>query len=480
MNELDVLVVGGGISGLAVAHCLSRSGLGVELWEGSERVGGKIQTVSKDGYRLERAASMVMNFRTEVNQFLHTAGLESGKRARAPGSRRYVSGADQLYEVPSSFNDLFKSPIFSTRGKLRLLLEPLIPRGTNSRESVAEFVTRRLGREFLEKMFEPYIAGPLANDVDRAEAIAIVPKLVALERRYGSLALGALFRKAWSRGGGKRPEVFSFAGGMESMVETLASQGGFPVRNKIQVSEVWPVSGGWITRGMDGNNPRTIFSRQLILSTPPDAAANLVSGLDTELTRLLRNIEYSPVNIVHTGFSRARIRHPLKGSGFLVPRNSGFEVNGCLWMSSLFRDHAPEGKVLLSSYLGGARNPAAADWDSDRSLDAVMKMMGTLLDIKVDPDMLHIESHTRALPLYHGGYSQQLAAIDRRLKGLPGLYLEANYRGGVSVRDRILRADAVARQILHQRDESSRQSTSLHIPVIAQNIPPAPTTAGLL
>lgn len=480
MSALDVLVVGGGISGLAAAHCLARSGLGVELWESSDRVGGKIRTVKKEGYQLERAASMVMNFRTEVDQFLLTAGLESAKRARAPGTRRYVSGADQLYEVPTSFGELLKSPIFSTGGKLRLLLEPLVPRGMNSRESVAEFVTRRLGREFLEKVFEPYIAGPLANDVDRAEALATMPKLVALERRYGSLALGAILRKAWSRGGSKRPDVFSFAGGMESMVETLASQGGFPVHNKMQVSEVWPVSGGWVTRGMAGDNPRTIFSRQLILSTPPDAAANLVSGLDTELSRLLRNIEYTPVNIVHTGFSRDRIRHPLAGSGFLVPRNSDFEVNGCLWMSSLFPDHAPEGKVLLSSYLGGARNPAAADWDGDRSLNAVMQMMGTLLDIKVDPDMLHIESHTRALPLYHGAYSQQLAAIDRRLKSLPGLYLEANYRGGVSVRDRILRADVVARQILRQRDESFRQNASVHIPAIAQNIPPASTTAGLL
>ena len=452
MSELDVLVIGGGISGLAIAHSLARSGLAVEVWEGAERVGGKIRTVEKDGYRLECAASMVMNFRSEVNPFLRTAGLESSKRARAPTATRYVLDADRLVEVPSGLGDLLRTPLFSTLGKLRLLAEPLMPRGRNPHESVAEFVTRRLGREFLEKVFEPYVAGPLASDVDLAEARATMPRLTALEKRYGSLALGALLRKVGRRGSGGCPEVFSFDGGMATLPEILARQGGFRVRDKLRVSEVWPVSGGWMTRGVGGDTPRVAFSRQLVLSIPADAAAGLVKGLDAELARELRAVEYAPVNVVHTGFDRARIRHPLNGSGFLVPRRSGFAPNGCLWMSSLFPDHAPEGRVLLSSYLGGARNPAAASWDATRALDAVMRMLRAVLGITVEPDMLHIESHARALPLYHGAYSQRLAAMDRRLAVLPGLYLEANYKGGVSVRDRILCADQVARRIMRHRE----------------------------
>lgn len=472
MTELDVLVVGGGISGLASAHCLARAGLEVEVWEGAERVGGKIRTSLKQGYRLDSAASMVMNFRSQVDQFLQTAGLESSKRERAPGSKRYVLDHGKLCEVPSSFGDLLKSPLFSTTGKLRLMAEPLIPRSCSPHESVADFVTRRLGKEFLEKVFDPYVAGPLANDVNRAEALATMPKLVALEKRYGSLALGAFLRKAWSRGSGARPEVFSFNGGMGTLVETLARQGGFRVRNNLKVSEVWPVKGGWKVRGMCGDSPRTIFSRQLILSTPPDATASLVSGLDSELARLLRAIEYAPVNVVHTGFNRSDIRHPLNGSGFLTPRDSGFTPNGCLWISSLFPDHAPHGQVLFSSYLGGARNMAAAEWDAGRSLDEVMQMLGVVLGIKVAPDMLHIDSHERALPLYHGAYSQRLAAIEQRLEVLPGLYLEANYKGGVSVRDRIVCAETVARRILRQLEQSSRDRRSIRRPGVSAEIVP--------
>jgi oxygen-dependent protoporphyrinogen oxidase len=461
MSELDVLVVGGGISGLAIAHCLARSGLAVEVWEGADRVGGKIRTAVKEGYRLESAASMVMNFRSEVDRFLRGAGLEASKRARAPTATRYVLDADRLVEVPSRLGELLTTPLFSTTGKLRLLAEPLVPRGCNPQESVAEFVTRRLGKEFLEKVFEPYVAGPLASNVDLAEAHATMPRLTALEKRYGSLALGALLRKVWSRGSGGRPDVFSFAGGMASLAEILAREGGFRVRNTMRVSEVWPVSGGWMTRGVTGGTPRSAFSRQLVLSTPADAAADLVGGLDAELARLLRAIEYAPVNVVHTGFDRTKIAHRLNGSGFLVPRRSAFLPNGCLWMSSLFPDHAPEGRVLLSSYLGGARNPAAAAWDATRTLDAVMRMLRALLGIKGEPDLLYIESHARALPLYHGAYSQRLAGMDRRLAFLPGLYLEANYKGGVSVRDRIRCAELAAGRILRHRDSlESRNSAS--------------------
>ena len=135
----------------------------------------------------------------------------------------------------------------------------------------------------------------------------------------------------------------------------------------------------------------------------------------------------------------------------MFPRWISFEVNGCLWISRLFPDHAPSDRALLTSYLGGARNPAAIDWSEQRCLDAVMPMLRDLLGASGEPEMLRVETHRRGLPLYHGNYSLRLARISDRLRQLPGLHLESNYRGGVSVRDRILTAQAVARRILQQR-----------------------------
>ena len=212
---------------------------------------------------------------------------------------------------------------------------------------------------------------------------------------------------------------------------------------------------------IDGTNgPRRIFSRKLILSTPSYAAARLVSELDSGLARLLLGIEYAPVSVVHTGFDRAGIQHPLDGSGFLLPRDSGYAPNGCLWMSSLFDNHAPPDRVLLTNYLGGAGNRDAAYWDRQRKIDAVMQMLQDLLGVRSEPEMLHIETHAQALPLYHGAYSQRLESIENRLQKFPGLYLEANYRGGVSVRDRILRAQRVASGILQQLSAATPKCSS--------------------
>jgi len=459
MSALDALVVGGGISGLATAHCLARAGLEVEVWEGAERVGGKIRSVERDGYRLESAASMVVNIRSALDGFLRSAGLEESTRARAPMAARYVLAAGRLVEAPAGFGGLLRTALLGARGKLRMFAEPLLPRGRDPHESVAAFVTRRLGREILDKLFEPYVAGPLASDAEHAEARATLPMLVALEQRYGSLALGALLTGGACRGIAGRPGVFSFADGMATLTERLAALGGFRVRRGVQVREAWPVRHGWMARGWRGEAARAVSCRHLILSAPSHAAAEILRGADDALAQLLGAVRYAPIKVVHAGFERERIGHALDGSGFLVPRGSAFAANGCLWISRLFPEHAPRERVLLTSYLGGARNPDAAAWDASRSTDAVLHMLRTLLGARGEPDMVHVETHERGLPLYHGAYSALLAAIDRRLESLPGLHLEANYRGGVSVRDRIACAERAAVRILREREAAAQRAS---------------------
>jgi oxygen-dependent protoporphyrinogen oxidase len=446
MTTCDVLVVGGGVSGLALAHGLARQGLSVRVWEAGERVGGKIRTHTREGYRFESAATMVVNFRSELDTVLGSAGLDTRMQPRAPSARRYVLAADRLHEVPTRPRELLTTPLLSARGKLALLAEPLRPRGGAPGETVAEFVSRRLGRELLDKFLEPYIAGPLASDAEHAEAVSALPRLTALEQRHGSLVVGALRARIAQRGGSAaRPQMFSFAGGMQTLVDTLARDGGFAVEANRRAGEIVPVSGGWRVHADAGAD--SVFARQLVLSVPADAAAALVDPLDRALATALRTIEYAPIRVVHTGFDRSAFAHPLDGSGFLVPRGSRFAVNGCLWTSSLFGGCAPAGRALLTSYLGGARCPQAVAWDDARALDAVMAMLRALLGVRAEPELLQFERHERALPLYHGRYAQRLAAIDERLARLRGLHLVGNYKGGVSVRDRLLCAEREAARI---------------------------------
>ncbi len=458
MDNIDVLIVGGGISGLAVARLLANEGRHVEVWERDNRPGGKINTELYQGYRLEQSASMVVNFRKDVKRFLSESGLDTCKTPLTPIKKRYLICDNQLQPLPLKLLPLIASSLWSWRGMLRMAMEPFIPRGGHEDETVADFIRRRLGNEILEKAMEPYIAGLLASDAEHANAFCTLPRLTALEKRYGSLALGILAHRFLGRRTAFPVESFSFINGMSTLTATLAGSADIKFRSGCTAIELIRYRDGWRIHGRTNGSEYLLQARQIVLSIPADAAASLTSILDPELGELLDGIEYAPLAVVHTGFDRNSIAHPLDGNGFLTPRNSGLATTGCLWMSSLYPDRAPEGKVLLSNYLGGARIPDAATWDEEHSVNEIMKGLKLLLGIKSDPEMVHIHRHEQGLPLYYGAYQARTNAIARRLEYLPGLHLASNYLGGVSVRDRIACAYIIANRILAALKKATRTS----------------------
>ena len=449
MNDVDALVIGGGISGLASAWWLARTGLSVAVWERATRPGGKIESHRQGGYTTERAAALIMNFRPEVNRMLAETGLDAGKIMRGPCAHRYLIRDGRLMPLPMSLGAMFASPMWSRRARLRMALEPFIPRSRRDDETVAEFVQRRLGRDMLEHAMEPYIAGPLASVPEHAEARSVLPRLTALERRYGSLVLGVLAHKLARRRTACPTEAFSFAGGTTELVNVLAGTPEIGFLGGCHVTALEPTRHGWRATASRDGHERSLHARQLVLSVPAHAAASLLAPLDNALAELLASVEYAPLSIVHLGFDRAAVAHPLDGTGFLVPRRERESrvLSGNLWTSSLFPGRAPRGKVLLTSYLGGARAPDAAAWDDERSVANVLSVLEPMLGVRDAPEIVRIDRHRRGLPLYHGAYRYRMQAIDDRLARLPGLHLASNYRDGVSIRDRVVCGDATARRI---------------------------------
>lgn len=462
MSEIDVLVIGGGVSGLSVAQRLTLKGACVEVWEKEIQPGGKIRSDSHDGYLTERAAAMLLNFRPEVNRFITEAGLNSCKKPRADTSHRYVVNNGQLVELPMQLGPLLASNVWSTRGKLRMMLEPLIRKGGSEDETVSQFITRRLGREVLDKAMGPYVAGLLASDPDQANARSVLPHLVALEKRFGSIAMGVFVHRVLKRKTGTQTEAFSFDNGMATLVKSLACSHGVCFRGGRTVTDLSRIGNRWQVTAITSAGERTVTAKQVVMSVPAYTAASLLRGHSTELAQLLSDIEYASVVLVHTGFDRNTIKHPLDGNGFLTQGNNGTSLNGCMWMSSLFSNHAPSGKALLSNYLGGARHPEAATWGDNRLISETMKTLRPLLGIHGEPEMVHMIRHQRGLPLYHGDYYRRMRQLERLLTQLPGLYVEANYRGGVSVRDRLICAMRSAEQI--RRNIQSSSSTTYSLP----------------
>lgn len=441
-------MIGGGVSGLSVAWWLRRSGVEVELWESSGRAGGKIRTDPVGGFLCERAAAVLMNFRPEVVELLAASGLERLKQPRsAQAKHRYLVEQGRLVGMPMALPGILGSPIWSLRARLRLLLEPFVRRGGNADETVSEFVARRLGHEWLEKAFEPFVAGSLAADPDRANAWTTLPRLTALERRFGSIGIGVLVHKLAGRRTAMPAETFSFHGGMGALVRALATAPGLRVLTGQAATWIEPSAGGWRVTGESAQGERTVRARHVVLSAPAYAAAALLAPLDGEIGALLAGIEYAPLAVVHMGFGRGAIGHPLDGSGFLASRHAHLPMNGTLWMSALFPGRAPEGKALLTSYVGGARNPAALEQNDACIALGTQAALASLMSVRGEPELVRVQRHRRALPLYHGAYAARLAALDARLACLAGLHLSANYRGGVAVRDRLVDGRACAARI---------------------------------
>ena len=480
MSDIDVLVVGGGISGLAIATSLVHEGISVELWESSARPGGKIETHADiHGYVTERAANMVMNYRPEVNRFMEQSNLAARKSMLAPVNRRYVMHDGKLVAVPMKLAGMIRSPVWSPAGKLRLLAEPFVRKGGHEDETVSDFINRRVGREVLEKGIEPYVGAVLASDPDLANAYAVLPRMTELEQRFGSLALGILIHKFLRRRTGTPQEAFSFSGGMSTLVDSLVNNPGIRFRPNHRAVGLTKHGPHWRAMGSASGKEISVTTRQVVLSAPASTAAQLLYPLDQDLTHLLRGIRYAPVAVVHTGFNHSAIKHALDGTGFLIPRRAGVGTTGCLWMSSLFPECAPQGRVLLTNYLGGARFPEAAEWDDERSVAEVLNVITPLLRIRNDPEMVRIDRHHRALPLYHGNYYRRMKMVTDRLQQHPGLHLVANYRGGVSVRDRIACAHDAAKRIAEELATTPREFRTQDSPFRkAEPIPADTDTSG--
>ncbi|MEN8213219.1 MAG: protoporphyrinogen oxidase [Pseudomonadota bacterium] len=461
MSHADALIVGGGISGLAAAWWLARQGIAVEVWEAAARAGGKIGTHHQDGYTTEQAAGLLVNFRPEIDTLIQQAGLDSSLTRRDDHLNRYIVHQGKLTQVPMLLPALLHSPLWSPSAKLRLLAEPFIPRGSGESESVSAFVRRRLGQEVLDTAMDPFITGTLASDPDLAEAQSVLPRLTALENRYGSLTAGMLVNKILKRRRANTADTFSFQGGMSELVDTLARTPGVTVRCGARATGIIKQDNQWLVEGDVDGVPNRLRVPQLVISTPADVSGTLLRPLDSRLGNLLCGIEYSPVAVLHLGLKSSSIKHPLDGSGFLVPKKGLLPINGNLWMSSLFPERAPAGHTLLTTYLGGVHHPEQLHHSDEQLMETVLECLHPLLDIRGSVDYIKVERHHRGLPLYHGRYSARIGEIEGHLMRHSGLHLSANYMHGVSVRERIFQgkqvADKIATALMASGDESLAQ-----------------------
>src|SRR3990172_3562620 len=364
----DVVVIGAGISGLASAWWLQSGGHKVTIIEADSRPGGTICTVRDSGYLVEAGPNSTLETSPLIAQLLEQTGTIAQRiYANPTANNRFILRGGMLLPLPLSPPAFFKTRLFSAGAKLGLLREPFVRRSSPGvEETVAQFVRRRLGVEFLDYAINPFVAGGDA---------------------------------------------------------------------------------GWEVTAAGPRGPLTLHAKTVVLATPTNAAAQLMRTHAPCASDALDAIPYPPVASVASAYARADLAHALDGFGFLVPKKERRQILGTIFSSTLFGNRAPDGMVLLTTFVGGMRQPELAERDEAALASLVQEELESLLGVRAAPQRTWVKRWKRAIPQYTLGHLARIAAVAEAERALPGLYLCANYRGGISVADCIKSSRTVSDRV---------------------------------
>ena len=453
-QDRTVAVIGGGITGLTAAFRLQEAGIPVTVYESGGRVGGVIRSIRRDGYLAEAGPNTILETSPKVAELVADLGLEDRRLYPDPRAKnRYVVRNQRLVNMPSSPLGFASTPLFSPSAKLRLLAEPFIRRAPEAvEESVAQFVVRRLGREFLDHAIDGLVSGIYAGDPDRLSVPQAFPKLHKLEQRYGSLLKGQILgaRERKRSGEVAKPDApkFSFDEGLQVLTDTLYSKLGEAVRLYCAVAKLEQLQSGWlVTAECGGYEVEREHSAVLYAGTAFRLAQMQIDTNAYVNWPAFSQISYPPVASVALGFHREDVAHPLDGFGMLIPHAEEFNILGTIFSSSLFPNRAPAGHVLLTSYLGGARSPDLASRSADELYDVTWADLRQLLGITGKPTFRQHVLFPKAIPQYEVGFGRFRTLMRDIESKAPGFFLAGHYRDGISLADSIVSATAASARV---------------------------------
>jgi oxygen-dependent protoporphyrinogen oxidase len=460
-----VVVVGGGISGLAVARALLRSGSAeVCCLEAEARPGGNVRTEREGGFLLEWGPTAFLDNAPATLDLARELGLETEVvRADPSARRRFVFRAGRLHRVPGGPFSLVGSGVLPWASKLRLLLEPFVPRRKDpGDESVFEFARRRIGTGAAEILVDAMVSGIYAGDARRLSLPACFPRMRELETEYGSL-VRAMLALVWSRrakGGPSGPSgtLTSFRGGLETLPRAIARELGPALRTGRKATGVGHMGIRGFRVFLDEGAP--LDAAAVVLACPAWNAAELVSSMDGSLASTLASIPSAPIAVVHLGFEEKALPERPAGFGFLAPRGEGLRILGALFASSIFPGRAPAGHVLLTAMVGGASDPSAVELPEADLVALARRDLATAMGIEAKPVLVRVFRHPRGIAQYTLGHLDRLAAIERLSSERPGLFFCGSSYRGVSLNSCIEEAPAIARRVLEhlaRRQAETRQ-----------------------
>ncbi len=447
MKPFDCVIIGGGITGLAAAHRLKtlRPDASFLLLESGSHLGGKIVTESVNGFTIEASADSFLSRKPEAVALAEELGLLDRLQSPKPENRQsWVLRCGKLHKIPEGLTGLIpanlealtNNTLLSADAVARIKAETEVPPAApKADESVADFITRRMGREAFENLIEPLMGGIFGGRADLLSINATFPQLRNLEQKYGSLLLGLSENGNGAALGvnGKLPPFLSFKGGMTELIAALQTQiGEENIRCNALVESVEALGGKY--KISLKNARQAINAKSILLTTPAFTTAELLRSLDLELSDALKAIPYSSSAIVTLAYDEKRLPRKPDGYGYIIPRIEERNVLACTWTSAKWENRAPEGKALFRVFLG--RFGDKIDEIEDAALKKLaLEELRETLSIDANPEIAKIQRWPHAMPQYTLGHLDRIQKIERLAKPHPGLALAGAYFHGVGVPD---------------------------------------------
>ena len=434
----QVMVIGGGISGLACAYRLQQLQIPCTLLESGTTPGGLAGSLEHGGFLFE-SGPQSFQATPVLRGLIVETGLQDELLESDGKAPRYILRDGHLVKIPLSPQGFLVTSLLGARSRWKLATEPLRrTKPPDEEESVAAFVRRKFGHEILEYLVSPFVSGVYAGDPERLSLRAAFPTLEEWEREYGSVLRGAAKSRQKNGGGSQGPPALcSFEKGVSQLPLKLAQRLGSRVKAGALVTSLSrPAQAGGsrfdVRVGTSGAD-ETLAAACVVLATPAYVAGNLLERVSPRLASLLLGIAYAPVAVVAAGYAAHQIYSPPSGFGVLIPRSEKLRTLGTVWNSSLFAGRAPQGMFTMTSFAGGATDPEIVDLAEEEIAGIVQEETGRVLDIGGPPVASRVWRHPKALPQYNLGHAHTVQSIRAAAGEIPGLFFAGNYLSGPSL-----------------------------------------------
>lgn len=444
----DVIIIGAGIAGLSAGFELYKKNIDFHILEAQDRIGGIIESIRAGDILIENGPHAFSSVNKEIVDLVRDLDIEELLIGALPNSRkRYIYSLGQLIPVPTNFFEFFKTKLLSKEAKFTFF-EELFIKKEEKEETVEEFFNRRFGTEVLKNLIQPFLNGVYAGDIKRLSVNAVFPKLKEYERKFNSVLLGFLFSGSF-KGSLKNMTLYSFKDGMETLPREIYEK----IKNKVTLG----VKGVEISRAKDffivtfkvNNKVINYTANSILFALPAYKIADFYYLFPDGYVNDFINIEYVPLYTVSQLALKSKVNFKLDGFGFLCIKEPHRKLLGSIWTSSVFPDRAPDGKVLLTTFIGGSNYKKVLELSEEEIAGISAKELCEILEIRDQSSIetVHIKRYENAIPQYNVGHLEKVMHIEELMDKNSGLFFTGNYLYGISINDTVKMSKVVVEKI---------------------------------